>query len=135
MAWHINIQSMIPVGQIGDTMMIFYHDAAGNYFRVKPLELEKIDMSGSFELSDATMKSKSGHFGSDLNPEFADFLQSIVDAAWRYGIRPRGLPDHSNELKAVREHLADMRKLAKIDEPSSAVSPQPFGEKNEIGIG
>lgn len=42
------------------------------------------------------------------------FLQAALDLAWSIGMRPRGFADHTNELKAVRDHLADMRKLAKV---------------------
>lgn len=42
------------------------------------------------------------------------FLQAIVDVAWENGIRPAGLADQSNELSAVRYHLEDMRKIAKV---------------------
>ena len=50
----------------------------------------------------------------DTYREVDDFLQAIVDAAWGVGIRPTGLDDHTNELKAIRFHLEDMRLLAKV---------------------
>ncbi len=43
-----------------------------------------------------------------------DMLQAIIDAAWEHGIKPRQLEDASNELKATKYHLEDMRKLAKV---------------------
>ena len=47
-----------------------------------------------------------------------DFLQAMVNLAWENGIKPIQLEDQRNELKAVRDHLADMRMLAmKLDEP------------------
>lgn len=42
------------------------------------------------------------------------FLQAFLDAAWDLGLRPKGFEDHKNELTAVRYHLEDMRKLAKV---------------------
>ncbi len=42
------------------------------------------------------------------------FMQAILDAAWEAGLRPEGFADHKNELTAVRYHLEDMRKLAKV---------------------
>lgn len=42
------------------------------------------------------------------------FLQAALEEAWRVGIRPRGFADHTNELTAVRYHLEDMRKIAKV---------------------
>lgn len=43
-----------------------------------------------------------------------NFLQAMSDAAWEIGIRPKQLEDHTNELKATRYHLEDMRVLAKV---------------------
>ena len=43
-----------------------------------------------------------------------DFLQAFMDAGWEEGIRPQGFEDHTNELKAVRYHLEDMRLLGKV---------------------
>lgn len=40
------------------------------------------------------------------------FLQAVLDAAWKSGLRPQGFQDHTNELTAVRYHLQDMRALA-----------------------
>ena len=46
--------------------------------------------------------------------ETDDFLRAIMDAAWEAGIRPTGFEDHTNELKATRYHLEDMRLLSKV---------------------
>lgn len=40
------------------------------------------------------------------------FLQAMMDLAWERGLRPAQLEDQRNELKAVRDHLGDMRILA-----------------------
>ena len=53
----------------------------------------------------------------DYAHETDDFLRAIVDAAWDAGIRPTGFGDHTNELKATRYHLEDMRLLAKVRKP------------------
>ena len=52
--------------------------------------------------------------GSSWSPEgdVRGFLQAMMDLAWSEGIRPVGAEDQRNELKAVRDHLADMRTLA-----------------------
>jgi hypothetical protein len=39
------------------------------------------------------------------------FMQAICDAAFEAGIYPTKLHDRAEELKAVRFHLEDMRKL------------------------
>jgi len=43
------------------------------------------------------------------------FLQAALDCAWDLGLRPKGAKDMTNELAAVRYHLEDMRKLAKVN--------------------
>lgn len=41
-------------------------------------------------------------------------IQSIVDAAWEEGIKPRGLEDNRNELTATKAHLEDMKLAYKV---------------------
>lgn len=40
-----------------------------------------------------------------------DFMQAIMDEAWKNGMRPTGFEDIENETKAIRNHLNDMRTL------------------------
>ena len=42
----------------------------------------------------------------------SDLVQSIVDAAWEKGIRPRGFSDVKNETTAIKSHLEDMKTVA-----------------------
>jgi hypothetical protein len=46
--------------------------------------------------------------------EVLGFLRAIMDEGWKLGVRPTAFQDHTNELTAVRYHLEDMRKLAKV---------------------
>jgi len=39
-------------------------------------------------------------------------LRSMFELAWEFGYRPKDAQDRSDELKAVRYHLEDMRTLA-----------------------
>ncbi|KKL55824.1 hypothetical protein LCGC14_2251570 [marine sediment metagenome] len=40
------------------------------------------------------------------------FMQSIMDAAWRIGMRPEGWEGSEGQVRAMRDHLEDMRTLA-----------------------
>jgi hypothetical protein len=40
-----------------------------------------------------------------------DFLQAMTNLAWEHGIKPAQIEDQRNELKAIREHIADMRTI------------------------
>jgi hypothetical protein len=55
-----------------------------------------------------------GILGDQTKAECQDFLRALMDAAWEIGIRPSQFTDHTNELKATRFHLEDMRLLAKV---------------------
>jgi len=65
------------------------------------------------------LPNHDGILGQSHRGEVDDFLRAIMDAAWELGIRPTGFLDHTNELTAVRFHLEDMRKLAKVSKGES----------------
>lgn len=44
-------------------------------------------------------------------PEGRQLLQAIMDAAWRFGLRPSASPDHG-ELAATRQRAEDMKEIA-----------------------
>ena len=48
----------------------------------------------------------------DAIGDVTGFVQAILDAAWDAGMRPAAQKDATEELKAVRYHLEDMRALA-----------------------
>lgn len=58
--------------------------------------------------------------------EIKQFLQVMVDTAWKAGVRPSGFADHTNELTAVRYHLEDMRALAMSRLPPIISGPNPM---------
>lgn len=39
------------------------------------------------------------------------FLQACLNHAWEIGLRPTGFHDTTEQVKAIRDHLADMRTL------------------------
>lgn len=57
----------------------------------------------------------AGVAGFESN-DVREFLQACVDEAWSLGMRPKNFEAASQELKAVRDHLQDMRRLAKVVE-------------------
>lgn len=68
---------------------------------LKPLEFAPHDMG---VLTPAAVDMPTG--------ETEAWLQSVVDAAWDFGIRPKKLEDADAALRATRDHLADMQKYA-----------------------
>lgn len=90
-------------------------------YQAHDVYLIKVEPDGSEAVvTDFTMKSIPRHGIAERIEPIKDgdgLLQAIMDAAWEAGMRPRGFKDHTNELTAVRYHLEDMRKLAKVDRP------------------
>ena len=65
-------------------------------------------------VKEGTLIPESDGVLGDFSDETDDFLRAIMDVAWSDGLRPTGFADHTNELKAVRYHLEDMRLLSKV---------------------
>lgn len=80
--------------------------------RVKAGVMPKEPMAPS--VSDPSRYGADPVEGPDL--PVATFLQSIMDFAWEQGMRPKGFDERATEpqLAALRYHLEDMRKLAKV---------------------
>lgn len=62
--------------------------------------------------ADVALLEESWEDQADGVGDVTGFLQAALDAAWEIGMRPTAYADHTNELKAVRYHLEDMRTLA-----------------------
>lgn len=82
---------------------------------VQPLAFKSYDRHTLVPADEVAMKG-----GED---EVKDFLQAMLDAAWKSGLRPTGFEDHKNELTAVRYHLEDMRALAMSRLPPTISGP------------
>lgn len=80
-------------------------DHTGKRWAVAPLTFSEVGIPLPQSLASPT---------EDGSPDVSGFLQAALDVAWEIGLRPAGFDDHTNELKATRAHLADMRKLAKV---------------------
>lgn len=118
MTWHVIVQNLIGMGRLEDSLIIFRSDGTSNYKVqvVQPLELKDCS-GGDFPMDKVAMTSPSfGLLSQGVAPEIRDFLQACVDCAWKLGIRASEYKDQSAEVAAVRDHLQDMRKLAKVTE-------------------
>jgi hypothetical protein len=82
-----------------------YSDAPKR-FVVAPFEFKEVDGFAKNEPA----------FVDDYNAvaDGISLLQAIVDACWEAGIKPKKIHAHESEMAAVRYHLEDMRKLAKV---------------------
>lgn len=60
------------------------------------------------------------HDGEEIEPfiegknNVTNFVQAVMDAGWKAGLKPAGYEDASRELTATKFHLEDMRLLAKV---------------------
>lgn len=70
-------------------------------------EFEAVDMEKECFLDDGRMDAMN-------RDDVRGLLQAMSDAAWEVGIKPKQIEDNSNELKATKFHLEDMRQLAGV---------------------
>lgn len=96
----------------GYELFITRTDYHGKRFFLKPLAMDEHPVGLAPPVS-PTIPAWS-HTPETEPTDARGFLQAALDAAWEIGLRPKGFADHKNELTAVRDHLADMRKLAKV---------------------
>lgn len=101
---HLNYR---PEALVTDLFLLAEMEDGGTYV-AKPIILEETARHGI--VREPTLVLANHGFGSASS----DFLQAMVDAAWNVGIRPSGVKDLEGTLGAVRFHLEDMRKLAKV---------------------
>lgn len=76
---------------------------------VSPLSYKEVT-SGYVE--SPAMLTETAEERADGIGEITGFVQAILDAAWDAGMRPSQARDATEEIKAIRYHLEDMRSLA-----------------------
>ena len=106
MAWKVYIEDQ-PAWHSSRIHMANVRDD-GKVDIVQPLVLNTIEQG-------LLASDNGGLLGEGkTHAECQEFLRAIMDAAWGIGIKPSMFIDHTNELKAVRYHLEDMRLLSKV---------------------
>lgn len=118
MSWKIHLEPLIRFGLPGYRMYVTRQQTiGGDKFSIvrPPLTLQDRD-ANAFMVPEDALLDDSVHY-TGLAGSYHDvrgFLQAMSDAAWEIGIKPRGLEGHTDELRAVRYHLEDMRQLAGV---------------------
>ena len=116
-----DVNSLIPVGEIGQTLNIFRQDLKTNKCEMaSALVWRDIGVGASYPIGDAFIKSERMSFGSEFCfGEIREFLQAMSDVAWKNGIKPKQMTEATAELSAVRAHLDDMRAIVatKLEAP------------------
>ena len=104
--WKVHLEDLIRFGMPGYRMYVarVRHDGHTELI-TKPI-VHSIENSQIVAPEDALLDD-SGGFGTNVR----NFLQAMSDAAWEIGIKPKQIEDNSNELKATKFHLEDMRTL------------------------
>lgn len=124
--WVVDIQSMIPNGEIGERMVVAQVDErAGTYALMHTPTLTSHNRAEAFGDHEIFMRagSSSGRFGKN---EIDQFLQAMMDAGWKRGLRPVGFDPSAGELAAVNRHLEDLRRLVVVkSETLPVVGEQP----------
>lgn len=105
-----NFYTRYDVGEDDLSLFVVHYDFhTGKRTYVKPLDVQTVPLRGRYD-GPATFSRDTGLDAGGLN----GFMQAALDAAWDMGLRPKGHEGTQSELTAVRSHLADMRKLAKV---------------------
>lgn len=105
MTWRAFVKS--NVFGLGHTLYLGREDLGRGLEMAVGLEMRSYDNAYSIQDKDFLLQE-----GVMNQHDVRGFLQAMSDAAWEIGIKPKQIEDSRNELKAVREHLADMRMLA-----------------------
>ena len=105
--WKVLTQDLLRFGLCGHRMYILRGDHASGRFSVVTNMILETQEENSFLPEDkATLDD-----GKMIGPDVRSFLQACADAAWEIGVRPAQMDSESNELKATKYHLEDMRAL------------------------
>lgn len=107
--WHVHLEPLVRFGHIGHRLYIMREEGFDGKFSVMTNATFKTrEPNESVGYEDALIDDSVGLRYLDVR----SFLQAMSDAAWEIGIKPKQVEGHTDELKAVRYHLEDMRKLA-----------------------
>lgn len=125
MEYHILHQSLIPMGQLQEALILLRLDHLNNKVQMaEPLKWRDCGMGADFAHNEAFILAHSMGF-EQITPEIRDLLQAMTDAAWKLGIKPKAAENTESEIKAVRYHLEDMRLMARLVQ---APMPAPLRE-------
>lgn len=106
--WQIYLERLPQFGHPGYRMYVMKsEDVSSAQFSVMINATFKTgEASCTVAPEDAFLDDSVGY-----KPDVRNFLQAMSDAAWEIGIKPKQVEGHTDELKAVRYHLEDMRTL------------------------
>ena len=104
--WRIFIEDLVRTGQLGHRMMVVRENFDGSAEVLQTSTLKHYEPHSFIPTEDAFLDD-SRMPGVTVRA----VLQAMSDAAWELGIKPKQIEDNSNELKATKYHLEDMRKL------------------------
>lgn len=106
--WKAYVESLIRTGHAGHRLYIMRSEGhEGRFSLVTNMTFQTFDPFEAIPVDKATLDDSHMR-----GPGVAEFLQAMSDVAWEIGIKPKQLESHTDELKAVRYHLEDMRTMA-----------------------
>lgn len=106
----VYVENLLRFGSLGNRLYITNKRPDGSIELMQGPAVLNTKARDSFaEQTDAFLDDSASGVFSAWSVE--QFLQAMSDAAWDIGIKPKQLESHSDELKAVRYHLEDMRSL------------------------
>lgn len=111
MAWHVSISSLVPQGRLAEVLTVI-HETAGGIKRVMTgITWHHLGRDGGFPIpTEEPLICEGVAALGFVRNSMDDFLQAVMDCAWKRGLRPSGY-EGPQEVAAVRAHLADMQRL------------------------
>lgn len=109
-SWAVRVQDL---GWVGGRQ-IYLSRQTGDAFSRKTEYVTGLTLDTADPASAEPVKPFLSETREDQQDNYGDvtgFLQAMMDAGWKLGIRPSGHKDAQNETKALRGHLEDMRAL------------------------
>ena len=115
----VYLENLIRFGQLGYRMYVANERPDGSHeMWLQPQTIKSVQ-SGHFVSQDDAYLDDSKTAALSTFADVRSYLQAMSDAAWEIGIKPKGVEGHTDELKAVRYHLEDMRSLALKVQPKN----------------
>ena len=129
--WFVGIESMIPQGQLGERMVVARINRVTNKAEIMcaPM-MHSVDPGAG--ITDSEIFMTSGWSDRFSKNEIDQFLQAMMNAGWKRGLRPVGFDPSAGELAAVNRHLEDMRKLLHADPPHANVGQEAAAQLGSL---
>lgn len=116
--WVVEVQNLIPQGQLAEFLMIARVDHVTGECQVMHAKMSATLHGGVYQIPESDSPLAAVGAAATDGKGINALLQALMDCAWKRGLRPSKFDPSAGELAAVKAHLEDMRKLAHSESAS-----------------